>query len=254
MNSINEIIAYLQSNAAKTGIMLNPGADAELIKQFEGIYNIKLPDDIRQFYEFSNGFESVDNHIFNLVTLENMIYDKEKYNEPHIWIAEYLIYSDTWELLIDPQDHNKYQIINSNHGDEGITLTHSIAKFLKHFIEGGLFEKNGLYDWYNELFVGVITQSPEKLVAKFHFEDAFNITGRGLVMSGQIIEGKLSKGDIFWFVEDGLKTIIDIKSIEFGHTGKNGFVGLMLSEYIQEETRQKIKALTGSTINIYTFK
>ncbi|MES2278556.1 MAG: SMI1/KNR4 family protein [Bacteroidota bacterium] len=252
MNTITEIIAYLKSNRDELGITLELSAHAELINQVEETYNIKLPDDIRTFYEFANGFES-DDFMFRIIPLEEMVENRRTYNYNELCIAEYMIYSDTWNLIIDQED-NKYRIVNGNHSDEKIvTLTNSLADFLQRFIDGGLLGKNGLYYWYNELIINRITKSSDKLVATFKLEGTFHITGRGLVISGQIIQGKLLKGDIFWFEEDGYKTVIDIESIEFGHSGKNSFVGLMLGKHISKETERSIKNLTGSPINIYRF-
>ncbi|QKJ32688.1 SMI1/KNR4 family protein [Mucilaginibacter mali] len=254
MINIDEIINYLRENHTEISIELKPGASAELIMQVEEIYKLKLPDDVRKFYEFTNGFELLDDHIFNIISLEDIIDNKTQYNDAYINIAEYLIYSDVWSLIIDPADHNNYQITNSDHtNNKEITLTKSLADFLHHFIIGGLFEKEGLYHWYNELLVEKLTSSPGNLAGTFYFEELFRITGRGPVMSGQITSGKLSASNLFWFENDDYKTIIDIESIELGRNAKGGFVGLMLSKYIHHSTEKKIKKLRGSTINIYRF-
>jgi hypothetical protein len=144
---ISDIINYLKTNIHQTDITLNTGASHELIARVEAVRNIKLPDEIREFYEFSNGFNS-EEHDFNIIPLED-IADITYHRE--LFIAQYLIYCDTWELEIDSINHNDYGIFTMGSDSSKIVLTNSFAEFLQRFLNGGLYGKGGLYDWAEEV-------------------------------------------------------------------------------------------------------
>lgn len=149
--SLTEIIDYLQTNFAEREITLRPAASDDLIRQVEAAYGLILPDDIKQFYRFSNGFDTYD-WMFNLIPMEDMIEQKVqyKYNDEPLPLAEYLIYAETWHLEIIPGSPNKYSITTLT--DKGvITLTHSLAEFIQRFLIGGLFGEHGLCHWVESL-------------------------------------------------------------------------------------------------------
>jgi hypothetical protein len=142
--TITDIIEYLKTNLDQTDITLHQGADDNLIDQFERALKIKLRDDIRQFYKFSNGFESAED-IFNIIPLEEIM--EYKLKEGRFYLAEYMIYSDMWELEINSLDNNDYAIFNINQYSEKIIITNSLAEFLTKFLNSGVFGTGGLYEW-----------------------------------------------------------------------------------------------------------
>jgi hypothetical protein len=143
IKSISDIIKYLKSHLDETDITLYIGATDREITSFENSAGVKLPDDIKQFYQFCNGFIS-DEDQFQIVPLNELIHNHQKENK--LYIAEYLVYCDMWELKINPLDHNDYTIFY------GYTeLTDSFSEFLMCFFVGGVFEPNGLYDWKDKL-------------------------------------------------------------------------------------------------------
>ncbi|MEO6520136.1 MAG: SMI1/KNR4 family protein [Mucilaginibacter sp.] len=144
---IPNIINYLKTHLDQTDITLNPGASQELIARFEEARNSKLPDDIRLFYEFSNGFNSKEDD-FNIVPLEDLA--DITYHE-ELFIAQFLIYCDAWELEIDLNNPDSYGIFVIQNDSSKIVLTNSFAEFLQRFLNGGLYGKGGLYDWAEEL-------------------------------------------------------------------------------------------------------
>ena len=152
--SITNIINYLKTNLHLTDITLGEGASEELIAKVEATYSIILPEDIKEFYRFTNGFESAED-IFRIIPLEEMIENETKSKDAPLEIAEYLIYIDGWYLQIDPTDSSNYEIFTTN--PEDIVLTNSFAEFLQKFLDGGVFEKGGLYDWASELTNNVKT-------------------------------------------------------------------------------------------------
>ena len=146
--SIYQAINHLKANLDKRMIELNPPASDELIAEVESFFNITLPDDIKQFYKFANGFES-DEDMFGIVPLNDMIENKKRWIDSDLYIAEWLIYGTTWSL---ETNQNDYHINSLDDGNEPhFILTKSFPEFLNRFINGGLFEKGGMYDWNNEV-------------------------------------------------------------------------------------------------------
>lgn len=86
-------------------------------------------------------------------------------------------------------------------------------------------------------------------VAQFKFEDKFHITGRGLVITGQIIDGEISPGSSIYIEHiDGDKTI-KILGVEHGHKYRYNFVGLLINiETTFPES--ELEKLLGHVFNI----
>lgn len=144
--TIDLVIDYLRRHLDETDITLNQGASDESIEQFEKSTGIILPDDVKQFYRFANGFES-EEYLFNIVPLEYIV-DSETGN---IYIAEYSIYADMWQLEINPANANDYLITTMSAKDERIVLTNSFAELLSRFLKEGLIGEKGLCAWANEV-------------------------------------------------------------------------------------------------------
>ncbi len=148
MYTIEEIIARIQRDKEHLGITLfEPASEAD-ISSFEHKMQIKLPDDLKTFYRFCNGFESHED-MFRIIPLDeiwdNRLTGRDVSNEDgnRFDFAEYMIYGDVWLINIDQQDCNNYSIHNFN--SHFITLSNSFTEFLDVFFIGGLFE--GLYEW-----------------------------------------------------------------------------------------------------------
>ncbi|MET4108640.1 hypothetical protein [Hymenobacter sp. UYP22] len=66
-------------------------------------------------------------------------------------IADYMIFSDTWDLLLDEQNPEVYYIVNNNHKtEEDVILTSSLPEFISRFLADGVWGQNGdggLYGW-----------------------------------------------------------------------------------------------------------
>jgi hypothetical protein len=143
MMPIQNIIQRIADNKKALGITLYAPATRYEIEMVEKSMNISFPDELKEFYLFCNGFESEED-MFRVVPLDEMqhIYKPPRKNQ--ICIAEYLVYCDYWELTIDVKD-SSFTISN------GVVLTNSLTEFLDHFLTGGVFEPNGLYDWKNSI-------------------------------------------------------------------------------------------------------
>jgi len=147
---IGDIILTLQTKHRDYGITLYPPATLGDIAHFENKFRIVLPDDIKTFYRFCNGFESAED-LFRIIPLDETYQRDGSVTSNSFFIAEYMIYSDMWEIKINPCDRNDYSIINKPEKYRTTTLTNSIAIFLNRFLQGGVFDKGGLYDWHEEI-------------------------------------------------------------------------------------------------------
>ena len=91
---------------------------------------------------------------------------------------------------------------------------------------------------------------PMQNYARFLIEGWFNLTNRGLVITGQITSGKISAGDHI-YLDDKL---IKIKSVEIGNTTPDTFfIGLILDNVFPNETLLSIlNTIKGKTLLILT--
>jgi hypothetical protein len=147
--SITEAIELLKTYNGPLGLKLHKGASEELISMAENTYGITLPTDFKTFYRFTDGFETVED-IFNMIPLTEIIDNKNRHSDEPLYIAEYMIYSDMWELEINPDDGNDCKIIVQSNYNK-LVLTHSLAEFIDRFLKGGVFGPGGLYDWQEEV-------------------------------------------------------------------------------------------------------
>jgi hypothetical protein len=149
---ITDIITKIQRDKIDLGITLYDKASLSDISSFEQTMSLTLPDDIKTFYSFCNGFESAED-MFRIIPLNEIIEYKSNGGDTYLvekkdfYIAEYMIYCDMWTLSVSEQNNNEYYIYNKV--DNVITLTHSFAEFLDVFLTDGVF--NGLYNWREKI-------------------------------------------------------------------------------------------------------
>lgn len=146
---IQELLAVLKATLPQTDITLYPGANEQLIQQFEKEMKLVLPADFKTFYTFCNGFESAED-MFRIIPLEEIIERKAGYYFHQFTFAEYMIYGDLWEVEINNKTRN-YHIFNMDTNSQKVMLTDSLAVFIYRFMQGGVYEKNGLISWPNEI-------------------------------------------------------------------------------------------------------
>jgi hypothetical protein len=198
--SIKKIINQLRVYKGSEKLKLHKGADEALFCIVENEYGVTLPDDFKELYRFSDGFETVKN-IFNMIPLAEIINNK---THQSLYIAEYMIYSNMWLLEINPFDCNDYKIVveaNSNR----IILTNSLAEFINCFLKGGVYDPGGLYDWQEEVELQPIystkLKTAELLLSFFYYGLSYNIILNNEVINwaDRIVKHE-DKPDIF-FIE-----------------------------------------------------
>ena len=134
--------------AASLGLSLTRPATRDEIKSLEAHIGHPVPREIRDFYTFCNGFETLD-YLFRVIPLHEALQTVQQSRDRIIDFAEYMIYSDTWTLEI--LNEEQYVITNANHKTGEVILTNSIPEFLERYFDGhGLFGENGLYGWYED--------------------------------------------------------------------------------------------------------
>jgi hypothetical protein len=144
--TIKDIIEKIDQDKDKLNITLYPPAYISEIEELEEKLKINLPDEIKTFYRFTNGFLSGED-LFRIIPIDEVLKYANELNENEFYIAEYMIYSDTWVVSLNPPD-NSYQIME--HSFKTV-LTNSFAEFLQHFFTGGVFGKGGLYEWKDQI-------------------------------------------------------------------------------------------------------
>jgi hypothetical protein len=139
-----EVLTFIKENTSLVGIELNKPATKNEIDFFENS-KIKLPQDFKTLYNFSNGFET-DEDLFRLIPLQEIIENgKDDYciSNTSFHFTEYMIYCDMWTVELNPNDIEQYKIYNK--ADNLVYLTNSLVEFLCVFINKGIYE--GLYQW-----------------------------------------------------------------------------------------------------------
>lgn len=148
--TIQEVSKRFIEDQSNRSFKFNTPASDTLIEEVETILGNKLTDDLKYFYKNLNGIESDDNFIFRVIPLqevkENLLNDSCCYI-----VAEYLIYSDTWEILLD---NDSEKIVTYVYNTEKQTTTHkllwpvSFSEFLSIYLAKDL---EGLIDLANKL-------------------------------------------------------------------------------------------------------
>ncbi len=139
-----DVLTFIKENTSLVGIELNKPATKSEIDFFENS-KIKLPQDFKTLYNFSNGFKT-DKDLFRFIPLNEILdngSDDYCISETSFHFTEYMIYSDMWTVEINLNDIDNYKIYNK--ADNIVYLTNSLAEFLCVFINKGIYD--GLYQW-----------------------------------------------------------------------------------------------------------
>jgi hypothetical protein len=152
MTDAEKIIQRLKTEEKRFGIVLNSPASEKELADFKDELGIDLPSDILDFYKQCNGFES-DDYMFRIIPLKEIIENRREFESGTFNLAEYLIYSDTWDSKLNKDNSKIYKIVNCNHKTEEPTeIFDSLYSFLDKYLTGtGLFGEQGLYIWANEI-------------------------------------------------------------------------------------------------------
>lgn len=149
MNNYEKLFHEENDNLKKLGVKLNAPATISELITLEQVLNCKLPTELTTFYQYCNGFET-DDHLFRVIPIQEIIEYKSELPDNTFHFAEYMIYSDQW--LIKVYNSEKYEILNDDHkSKELLGLNNSILKFLKAYLNGGLFGKTESESFWNRI-------------------------------------------------------------------------------------------------------
>jgi SMI1 / KNR4 family (SUKH-1) len=143
--TLPDILSQLSLPHPDREVTFHPPATRSQIRDFEAILKAPLPDDLQEFYLSCNGFDTRD-FLFRVLPLEDIVRDGIRGRDCFAF-AEYMIYSETWLIRLDPADTNFYWISNEYFANP---LTRSLAVFLDRYRAGGLFGPDGLSYWSEE--------------------------------------------------------------------------------------------------------
>ncbi len=129
---IYELLNILNSNGTQFPLILKPGIDPIHLLEIENRFQIQLPSDLKIFYTSTNGLEG-DDLIFNIIPIDQAEKQRDSVGE-YINFAEYMIFSETCGLEINPHDNNKYKIFKVTSPD-GFVKRHYIANSITDFIK-----------------------------------------------------------------------------------------------------------------------
>ncbi|MDR6564241.1 MULTISPECIES: SMI1/KNR4 family protein [unclassified Arcicella] len=140
--NISDLLNTINSTA-KFKVDKKKGISIKELHEIEKTLGIKLPDDLVEFYTFSNGLEG-DDLIFNIIPINEVEKDNDNVGE-YLFFAEYLIYSETCGLEIDLYDKNKYKFFYLTYEQEDYNkpqrnyIGDSIIDFITLYSKEGTF-------------------------------------------------------------------------------------------------------------------
>lgn len=149
MEEMKNMLHLLVGKGRDLEVTLNPPATEKELESLKEALGQELPKDIFDFYSCCNGIETLD-FIFRVLPIDEILKYKNELGGSSFYFAEYMIYSDTWIITLKGKE--EYVITNNNHGaDKTVELTESLLEFIDRYSRGGVFETNGLCDWYEEI-------------------------------------------------------------------------------------------------------
>lgn len=155
MKSILATLQQIQEERRERGFTIFDIAPQSALTDIEQELGRKLPIEIHAFYSQCGGFWD-DEDLFRILSPVDILEEVRHARVAHpvrlrFPIADYMIFSDTWDLLLDKQDSEIYYIVNNNHKtEEDVVLTSSLTEFIDRFLAEGVFgkgENDGLYGW-----------------------------------------------------------------------------------------------------------
>jgi GTPase len=111
------------------------------------------------------------------------------------------------------------------------------------------FKKNNFSSQHKDQ-IGTIKRIGLQEMAKFKIDNLFKITNRGQALTGNIIEGEISAGDLIQFSFAGSLINLEIKSIESVRSkGSDSETGLMLG-IVSENIKNALETMIGQNVII----
>ncbi|TYZ13274.1 SMI1/KNR4 family protein [Hymenobacter lutimineralis] len=160
MFSLPALLQQIQDARKRLDVEFHLNETQSCIAEVEARLNRRLPEEIRAFYAQCPGFWTNDG-LFRVLSMADILVELEvpaatsSNTKRHFPVADYMIFSDVWEVVLDEGNSARYVIVNSNHHtEEPVVLTDSLYEFINKFLREGVFEGEeveGLYGWRKRL-------------------------------------------------------------------------------------------------------
>jgi len=96
-----------------------------------------------------------------------------------------------------------------------------------------------------------VAPNDSNIVGQFLFENKFHLTGRGLILMGQIPIGLLSPGNLIHLKQGNNSNFIKISDVNVGHSRDSHFIGLHV-DITGIITESELEKLIGTVFDITT--
>ena len=138
----SQLLDLINRSNGEVRLTKRRGLSIENIREIEKKLGIELPEELLQFYSISNGIQG-DHWLFNIIPFDEVTKDIDHEGE-YIVFAEYMIYSETCGLEIDPSNKNNYKIFNDRSASSQKIIrrkyvANSILDFIKLYLQEGTF-------------------------------------------------------------------------------------------------------------------
>jgi len=150
ISKVEALVSKIKSCQTDFGITLYDAAPGIEVNRFEAVKGIRLPQEIREFYGFCNGFVA-ERDWFRIIPLNEILEQRPSYHQAgrnDFHIAEFLCYCDMWTLAISEYDSEIYTIYRKADGGQ-LDLTNSIVSFIDKYLLEGV---DSLYRWEEDVY------------------------------------------------------------------------------------------------------
>ncbi len=139
-----QIVETLQKYWLRHGIKLNDGASENALAAFEAMHEVRLPEDLREYFASVNGFDdTVDDNDVTFLRLEDMKPLSEYWSsdvadaESYFVFADYSISAHVYaiRLLNSPRNGNPVVVVYDR---EPVEVANSFSEFIEGYLENSV--------------------------------------------------------------------------------------------------------------------
>ena len=127
-------------------VSIRPGATASQIEAFEAKYGVRLPADLRDYFETVNGFDMdktgfCDNNLFSFFPIEEVLPVNNEYwqnpdDEPYFILVDFMIASAVYAIWLEGDADSESPVFVVYPRDHPIRIASSFSEFAEGYLEG----------------------------------------------------------------------------------------------------------------------
>jgi len=137
-------IESLKTYWLRQGVKLRPGVSEDELAAFEAHYNVRLPDDLREYFAAVNGFDGsehwmTDNEVITFLGLEEMK-PLSEYWSPHVAesdfyfvFADYSLAAHVYAIRLDGLAEHENDVVVVY--ERTVKVSRSFSEFIKSYLE-----------------------------------------------------------------------------------------------------------------------